>query len=300
MEKVGVLDENICDFAGKTIAPAGTRLTPDFMHKVAGSGPRGQVHIRLFEEPAMRSDLRQTLSEKNYKAIFGAEETVRQIMETMSDVRVHPAVLEGLLKFKQTDHYTYRHCLMVSALATLISPELPSVYQRSEEAPSVAPSHDIGKIAVPLEILQKTEPLTKRELALVQGHAACGFVLLTYYMGYESPKSCQVAYEHHERRDGSGYPRGVHLDDELVELVTVCDTFDALVSARPYRDAPFDRRTALEVLCDEADAGRFDWVPVKLLITHHRKKKVSIERLGVSKKRRGKPPRRNLHGTTAD
>jgi len=300
MKEVGILERDVFDLEGKIIASGGTALTPEFMHTIARSGPRQQGHIRLFEDPVMLSDLRQVLSEDNYKIIFGDEEPVRQVIEAMSSVEVHPAVVQGLLRFKEIDYYTYRHCLMVAALATLVSPELPSVYQRSEEATTVAPGHDIGKLSVPKEILHKTEPLTKSELALIQGHAASGFVLLTYYMGYESPKSCQVAYEHHERRDGSGYPRGIRLDDEVVELVAVCDAFDALVSARPYRDTPFDRRTALEVLSDEAEKGKFGWIPVKLLISHHRKEKVPVERLVVSKKRRGKTPRRNLHGTTSD
>ena len=300
MENVGLLLRDVSNLEGKVIARAGTRLTPEFMQEVASSGPKKKERVPLLKDRAMLSDLQRTFSEEVYQPVFGSTPAAEKTVEAMSGINVNPAIVKGLFKFKETDFYTYRHCLIVAALATLISPGLPSIYQRSEEAPRVAPGHDIGKLMGPLEVFQKSEALTKKEQALIRSHTDAGFVILTYYAGFESPTCCQVAYEHHERHDGSGYPRGIRLDDELVQLVAVCDTFDALVSSRPYRDAPFDRRAAIDVLCEGAEKGKFDWAPVKLLIGHCRKEKAPLDKIVPSTKKRGKVPGRNLYGVTAN
>jgi len=73
---------------------------------------------------------------------------------------------------------------------------------------TLGPLHDIGKIGVPIEILQKETPITLDEGRCLCHHALTGAVLLSYYEGSKNLLGAFVALEHHERRDGSGYPRG--------------------------------------------------------------------------------------------
>ena len=123
-----------------------------------------------------------------------------------------------------------------------------------------------------------------------------GYVILAYYMRNTGVFPCVVARDHHERKDGSGYPRGIRLDDRLVEIVVACDVYDALLSPRPYRKTPFDNRTAIEVITAMAEEGKIGWDVVRFLVSRNRRGKPPMERCAVSDEKRGKPPEGNLYG----
>jgi HD-GYP domain-containing protein (c-di-GMP phosphodiesterase class II) len=95
--------------------------------------------------------------------------------------------------------------------------------------------HDVGKISVPAEILSKPSRLSNIEMALVKEHAQTGYNILK---NIEFPwPIAQVAYQHHERMDGSGYPRGLRGDQILLEarIIAVADVVESMTSHRPYR-----------------------------------------------------------------
>jgi HD-GYP domain-containing protein (c-di-GMP phosphodiesterase class II) len=109
-----------------------------------------------------------------------------------------------------------------------------------------------------------------------------------------------VARDHHERRNGSGYPRGILLNDMLVELVIAADIFDALISPRPYRTTCFDKRTALEEITKMAEDGLIHWDVVRALVNQNRKDRKPINECVVSLEKRGKPPENNFYGITVE
>jgi HD-GYP domain-containing protein (c-di-GMP phosphodiesterase class II) len=98
--------------------------------------------------------------------------------------------------------------------------------------------HDIGKILVPDDILNKPGPLTEEEYEDMKHHVARGRAVLET-AAHIHAISVEVAYQHHERMDGSGYPRGLHGPDIslLSKMVAICDVYDALTSDRVYRKA---------------------------------------------------------------
>src|SRR5690606_17963818 len=108
--------------------------------------------------------------------------------------------------------------------------------------------HDIGKVAIPLEILNKKGKLSEEEYTLVKEHTTNGFEILRKIE--ELPLlAAHCAYQHHERLDGSGYPRGLKGDDihPYAKLLAVTDVFDALTTERSYRKAMLPH-IALEVI----------------------------------------------------
>src|SRR4051812_13363146 len=116
--------------------------------------------------------------------------------------------------------------------------------------------HDLGKVAVPGEILSKAGPLTSRERRIVEGHPLVGAEILRRIPGLE-PVATIVRY-HHERWDGQGYPSGLsgHRIPLAGRILAVCDAFEAMTSDRPYRRS-LGHRTAVAEL--EANAGtQFD------------------------------------------
>ena len=95
--------------------------------------------------------------------------------------------------------------------------------------------HDIGKISVPAEILTKPSKLTDIEFLLVKEHAQSGYEMLK---DVESPwPLAQIVYQHHERMDGSGYPRKLKGEEIILEarILSVADVVEAMASHRPYR-----------------------------------------------------------------
>jgi HD-GYP domain-containing protein (c-di-GMP phosphodiesterase class II) len=112
--------------------------------------------------------------------------------------------------------------------------------------------HDIGKLSVPDSILQKPGPLDDDEFAVVKLHPERGRELLNELGGFDETVR-RLVLDHHERLDGSGYPRGLAGDqiDLATRILAVCDVYDALVSPRVYRSA-WPREKALALLRDES------------------------------------------------
>jgi HD-GYP domain-containing protein (c-di-GMP phosphodiesterase class II) len=97
--------------------------------------------------------------------------------------------------------------------------------------------HDIGKLSIPAEILSKPTKLTKIEFSLIKEHSQKGYEMLK---DVESPwPLAQIVYQHHERMNGSGYPRNLKGDDILMEarILAVADVVESMASHRPYRPA---------------------------------------------------------------
>lgn len=160
--------------------------------------------------------------------------------------------------------------------------------------------HDIGKICVPLKVLKKSNPLTRTDRGILEHHALAGFVLLSYLLQDSRSFAAQIAKEHHERRDGSGYPLGILLKDRMVEIICACDIYDALLSSRPYRLTPYENRTALEEITEMARGGKLSWEVVQTLVSYNRKDKPHFEKCRVSSEKRGTPPANNLYGIIVD
>jgi len=202
--------------------------------------------------------------------------------------------------FKQNDFYTYAHILMVFALSALLARDLLPNYQDYIESSASGFTHDIGKICVPLNIITKPTPLSKMERDFAEHHAVSGYVLLCYY--YKDPQhpACKVALEHHERRDRSGYPQGIILNDPMVEIIAASDVYDALIRPRPYRSAAYGNRAALEEITEMAKQNKFGWDVVKTLIAHNRKSRPHYKELTIGTEKRGKPPSRNAYGIIAE
>ncbi len=135
------------------------------------------------------------------------------------------------------DHYTRGHSERVSELSVLVAEELGVGYEERRITKYAALLHDVGKIGVPLCIINKPGPLDDAEFARMQEHPTIGVDIL-HDIDFLEPELDIVRY-HHERIDGGGYPHGVDGQDlsRLVRIVTAVDAFDAMTSTRSYRRA---------------------------------------------------------------
>jgi HD-GYP domain-containing protein (c-di-GMP phosphodiesterase class II) len=285
----------------RPLLPAGARLSPETLDGLLRPGAEGSPPgIPLLDFDTVRRDLEGFLRQGAYKVIFGDPHRCASTMNLMEKVVLARPFLEALRFFKRSDLYTYRHVLRVFALSILLARDLESDYEDLILEATAGPLHDFGKICVPLRILKKTTPLKRSERAALEHHTVAGFVLTGYYMKDFGSIAAKVAAEHHERRDGSGYPRGIALRDRLVEIVVACDVYDALISPRPYRRVSYDNRTALEEITEMGSRGKLDWEIVEALVAVNRKGSPSSRICPVSVEKRGKPPEGNLYGVLLD
>jgi len=159
---------------------------------------------------------------------------------------------EALSKvIEDRDPYTSGHSTGVAGLAEAIARIMGFSEDRITGIYIAGVLHDIGKMAVPVEILVKPGRLTDMEMSLIQVHPQAGYEILK---GIEFPwPVAQAALQHHERMDGSGYPKGLKGDEIILEarILAVADVVDAMTHHRPYRPA-FSTMDAL----DEIKKGR--------------------------------------------
>ncbi len=281
----------------RELLPAGTVVSEDVLRDLARSS-RGAPSRELpfLENDTIRKDLFAYMRQDVYRQIFGEEDEYNPILSYMEQILVPTPVFDILFHFRRNDGYTYRHILIVSALTCLFGLSLAQNFRDVLLEASAGPLHDLGKISVPLDILRISKPLRRAERAYLEHHAMAGFVLLAYYMGDSRKFPCVVARDHHERKDGSGYPRGIRLADRLVEIVVACDVYDALISPRPYRKSSYDNRTAIEEITTMAEEGKIGWDIVQFLVSRNRKERLPSEECAVSEEKRGKPPEGNMYG----
>ena len=286
---------------GKKILPAGTSLSDGVLEEVSARGKKVRFSVLpVMEFGTVRKDLLSLTGKGVYRAVFGGKEEYAGLLRLLEMTRLPLPVLDSLDYYKRMDPYTYRHILLVFALSSHLARKVLDGLEEILLETAAGPLHDFGKICVPLEILRKDTHLRRFEREALEHHTIAGYVLLAYYLRDPGTIAAVIARDHHERLDGSGYPRGISLSSRFVEIVAACDVYDALISPRPYRKKSYDTRTALEIITAMAEEGRIGWNVVQALVSHHRKGKPSPEECKVSVEKRGKHPEGNLYGLVLD
>ena len=286
---------------GIELLPVGTELTEETLEElVKGKTCESYESLPLMDYGRIRQDLLIFVNYPPYNIVFSDLERNQDILEILERVKLPLPVLESLAYFKKNDFQTYRHSIMVFVLSVLLAKILLPDYKDLLSSTIIGSSHDIGKICVPLEILKKSTPLTESEHKYMKHHTVAGYVLLSYFLKDHKNFIAKLARDHHERRDKSGYPRGIKQTDTMVEIVAVADIYDALLMPRTYRPISYDNRTALEEMTTIAESGAIGWDVLKALIAQNRMEKPSYHDINIPEERRGKAPKGNLYGKIID
>ena len=179
-----------------------------------------------------------------------AEDDLRQALDVASET-LEGAINALALMSELRDPYTAGHQRMVSVLATAIGKELGLPDDQLQGLRVAALVHDVGKVYVPSEILSKPGKLSELEMGLARAHAEASYEIVKPIV-FPWPVG-EMILQHHERMDGSGYPKGLSGDQISIEarILAVADTVEAMTSHRPYRPA-----LGLEKALDEILSGR--------------------------------------------
>lgn len=282
---------------GIELLPEGTELTEEILKELANRNDSASYDSLSFMDYGnIRQDLFIFINYPPYHIFFSDLEEFQYILKIMESVKLPLPVLESMDYFKKNDFQTYRHTLMVFIISVLLADILMPDSKEPFSCAFIGSSHDIGKTCIPLEILKKPTPLTKSEHKYLKHHTIAGHVLLSYYLKNHKSFIARLARDHHERRDRSGYPRGIEQTDAMIEIVAVADVYDALLMPRAYRPISYDNRTALEEMTIMAERGAIGWEVVKALIARNRLEKPIYHEIALPVEKRGKAPMGNIYG----
>jgi HD-GYP domain-containing protein (c-di-GMP phosphodiesterase class II) len=185
-------------------------------------------------------------------------ETVVPVVDQVAEsVLSNPGVLTALTRLRSRDNYTYLHSVSVCALMVALGYQLGLDREELRQTGMAGLLHDIGKIRIDTDLLNKRGQLSDDEFTLLRGHAPAGHDILNRG-GNAGEVALDVCLHHHERMDGTGYPGGLAGDDISLHarMAAVCDVYDATTSNRPYKDA-WQPAHALRKMT-EWSSGHFD------------------------------------------
>ncbi|WP_136604148.1 HD-GYP domain-containing protein [Paenibacillus dokdonensis] len=216
------------------------------------------IHIpEMLQEETRRNALQnirknfQRLSEtsKMTKGYFHLGKDFSKVMESiLSDVSSQEESMILLMDMNTADQYLYKHSLNVCVYTLVLGIANGYTEVQLMVLGLGALLHDIGKTQIPQRVLVKPQKLTDEEFRMIQAHTDIGYKILK-----DEPNipllAAHCAFQHHERLNGSGYPRGIQGDDihEYAQWVALADSYDAMTSHRVYRPAMLPHQ-AVEVL----------------------------------------------------
>ena len=188
---------------------------------------------------------------------LNADDALPIVEEISTSVLRNPGALISLARLKDKDDYTYMHSVAVCALMVSLARQLGLDDAQVRQAGLAGLLHDVGKMMIPLDILNKPGKLTDAEFEAVKSHPVEGHRMLLDGSGI-SDIALDVCLHHHEKGDGSGYPE--KLSGEQISLYAkmgaVCDVYDAITSNRPYK-AGWEPADSIRKMA-EWSSGHFD------------------------------------------
>ncbi len=212
-------------------------------------------------------DVFNTFSQENF------HESTKQIVQRVDTVvdkmvgylRNDSNTLVNINDLKSYDDYTFHHSLSVAVLAVAIGQRLGFSSEQLNRLGMCAMMHDIGKTAIPVEIIRKASKLDMGEMSLIKTHSTAGFEYLKK-AGVGDEELWQAVLGHHEKMDGTGYPQGLKGEEIPLwsRIISVADVYDALTSNRPYR-RPMEPADAIEYIMGGAGSS-FDFDVVQALV----------------------------------
>ncbi len=193
----------------------------------------------------------------------------RVVQGIVDQILADETSLVGLTTIRDYDDYTFTHCVNVAIFSIALGRRLGLTRIQLYDLGFTALFHDIGKSRVPIDVIQKPDALDEEEWRLVMAHPWLGVLALFQLREHsEFPyRSMMVAYQHHQKRDLTGYPRSLRIAEMTFysKIVAVADGFDAATSRRVYTTTPLSPAGVLQEMRDNPRRG-MDPVVVKAFV----------------------------------
>ncbi len=280
-----VLAQSILDAKGRVLLAAGMELSESLMRRLQNRGIRSVYIVDplcddVRPDEVVSETTRRTLIEVAYENLNqlsqemrtssalrqrGLGQEVRKVVNRLlGEIGAHRGMAVPLSAVYDYDAELYHHSVNVTILSIAIGVQMRLTSRQLSDLGVSALLHDVGKLMIPTTVLNKPSKLTSMEYELVKTHTTHGFRLLSGRLDVPS-HAAVVAYEHHERLNGEGYPRGIREEQHLYSrIVAVSDVYEALTANRVYRSGYLPHH-ALEFILGGSAAG-FDHAVVESFI----------------------------------
>ncbi|GAA3401394.1 HD-GYP domain-containing protein [Paenibacillus hodogayensis] len=238
-----IAKHDITNSNGTVLVPAKTKITEEHVHLLRNHVvDPSLIPFITGDDQEFRRSMKRTVDTS--KELFHSIESSRKvplleirqkILPFVQQAAAYSNVFQLFESVKATDEYTYQHNIAVGIISTLIGRWMSLTESDISILSLAATLHDVGKVKIPVEILNKPGKLSNDEYALVKKHTVYGYELLKETIGL-NPRIPLAALQHHERNDGKGYPFGLKEDKIHLfsKIVAVADIFHAMSSKRPY------------------------------------------------------------------
>jgi HD-GYP domain-containing protein (c-di-GMP phosphodiesterase class II) len=258
-----VLADNIGSLrSGAILVSKGTVLNKKIIKKIYNQGIKYVVVYDVDSDSkevlennfVIRYEILSDKLENVFKNIkLGKKIILTEISEELDDLIVeiiqNNNILGRMRQLEEKDDYTFNHSLNVAMLATMVGKWLNYSDKHIKQLALTGLFHDIGKLKIPNNIVNKLGELTESEFEIMKKHPIYSYNILSETVGISKNVLIGVL-QHHEREDGSGYPQGISGDKihEYAKVIAICDVYDALTSDRKYKNksSPFYAAEILE------------------------------------------------------
>lgn len=240
----------------------GTAYTPDYLEKVQPPAKRTsfrqeikKAEILYRKTSALVKNFMEEIQLGRPINVLAAKKAVSYCVDSILNA---PDALMLMTQLKNRDEYTAQHSMNVCIFAIALGRQINLSVDELNNVGLCGMMHDMGKMRVPLEILNKAGRLTPEELTVMQSHAAMGWKILLATNGMYAG-AVDVAYTHHERMDGNGYPRQLKAEAILpyARIVAIVDMYDAVSSDRIYQKGR-THLDAIKILTESSANGHLD------------------------------------------
>ncbi len=260
-----ILGKTLFDGYGKVLLPSGTKLNISYINRIKQSGFY-YIYIEDKELDDIKEDkkideLKQSTIERlpgMFTSLMqGDGNTVKESFKMIEDLATYIAeegdVNTNLYEINKHDNYTYIHCVDTGIMSIFLGRSLDLKIEELTELGVSAILHDIGKIKIPNEIINKKDTLTEMEFEEIKKHPVYGYRILKE-AGISNKNILSAVVEHHERIDGKGYPLGIDKSKicTYAKIISVCDVFTALSANRAYRER-FNPNEAYEYIISNSN-----------------------------------------------
>lgn len=246
-----ILGTDLLDGIGRLLISKNSELTSEFISRLTEMGILGVyiddeyskgIEVESIIPISLKSEGFEAVRQKN---IDECKKIAKKIVDIIAGA---DKISLDMIDLKSFDNYTYAHSVNVAVLACTIGFGMNFSEDEIEDIVLAALLHDLGKLEIPEEILNKPGRLTPEEFAFVKAHPSISYDLISDRVDINS-KVKHAVLSHHENHDGSGYPNGLSGDKILpiARILHVADTYDALTSKRPYKE-PYTAFASLEIL----------------------------------------------------
>jgi HD-GYP domain-containing protein (c-di-GMP phosphodiesterase class II) len=263
-----VLAKNLYGSRSELLLTSGTELTDSLIGKLRIAGCEGIYIGDENEDDQVKGIISTRLKENTVNAVrsffcsiergdaivtsYSFSTMTHLLDDIIDEISTNKNAMINMVDLKVFDDYTYYHCVSVAALSIMVGVAAGMNRSGLYKLGLGALLHDLGKIFIPKEILNKDGPLNRDEYEQMKKHSQYG----SDYLKKQNTlplESVIAVLTHHERYDGKGYPLGLPHSKQTLEgkIIAICDNYDAMTSDRPYRKA-FSPSEAMEHIMGNA------------------------------------------------